>query len=129
MRSAAVQVLSALFDATRSFDLHRPPELFCGFKRRPGESPTLYPVSCSPQSWSSGAVLMLLQACLGMQVNGIRKTVSFTRPMLPRSVPELRIDGLTVGDARVDLALASHGEDVSVNVLRRDGDCHVVVRK
>ena len=46
-------------------DLHRLPELFCGFPRRPGEGPTLYPVACAPQAWAAGAVFMLLQAALG----------------------------------------------------------------
>ena len=35
------------------FDLHRMPELFCGFAREPGEGPTLYPVACAPQAWSA----------------------------------------------------------------------------
>jgi len=30
----------------------RMPELICGFTRRPGEGPTLYPSACAPQSWS-----------------------------------------------------------------------------
>jgi glycogen debranching enzyme len=41
------------------------PELFCGFPRRTGEGPTLYPVSCAPQAWAAGALFMLLEACSG----------------------------------------------------------------
>jgi glycogen debranching enzyme len=122
-------VLSALFDASRSFDLHRPPELFCGFPRRPGESPTLYPVSCSPQTWSSGAVFLLLTACLGLEVEGAERRLSFTSPMLPDPVADMRISGLAIGDARVDLSFTRHGSDVAVNVLSRQGDCSVVVQK
>jgi len=129
MRRKAAQVLSALFDATRCFDLHRPPELFCGFHRRDGDSPTLYPVSCSPQTWASGAVFMLLKACLGLDVNAAARTISFTHPVLPESIGEMRITGLRVADAHVDLAFARHGDDVAVNVVRREGDCSVVVRK
>ena len=129
LRSEAAQVLSALFDASRHFDLHRLPELFCGFPRRNGESPTLYPVSCSPQTWSSGAVFMLLAACLGLSVDGPRRTVSFADPLLPPAVADMQIDRLAIGDARVRLAFTRHGDDVGVNVLQRDGDCSVIVRK
>src|SRR5438874_4988278 len=36
----ALKILMALFDASIFLDLHRLPELFCGFNRRPGEGPT-----------------------------------------------------------------------------------------
>ena len=61
-------VLAGMMDASIFFDLHRLPELFCGFPRRPGEAPTLYPVACAPQAWASGAVFLVLQACLGLDV-------------------------------------------------------------
>ncbi|HJU22537.1 MAG TPA: amylo-alpha-1,6-glucosidase [Casimicrobiaceae bacterium] len=129
LRSEAVRVMSALFDATRWFDLHRPPELFCGFPRRNGESPTLYPVSCKPQTWASGAVFLLLTACLGLAIDGPRKIASFNSPMLPQPLSDLQINGLRIGDAAVDLAFARQGDDVGVNVLRREGACSVVVHK
>ena len=62
--------MTGLFDASLFFDLHRLPELFCGFHRRPGESPTHYPVSCAPQAWASGSALLLLQASLNLRVLG-----------------------------------------------------------
>jgi glycogen debranching enzyme len=129
LRGAAARILSSLFDATLSFDLHRPPELFCGFPRRPGESPTLYPVSCSPQSWASGAVFLLLRACLGLEISAPERCLSFTNPMLPDAVNELRITGLAIADASVDLVFMRHDDDVSINVLRRDGRCSVIVQK
>jgi glycogen debranching enzyme len=129
LRSDAVKVLTSLFDASRSFDLHRPPELFCGFRRRAGESPTLYPVSCSPQTWSSGAVFMMLTACLGLEIDAPQRTVTFASPMLPDMIREMQISGLRVADASVDLAFVRHGDDVAVSVLRRDGNCAVRVLK
>jgi glycogen debranching enzyme len=129
LRGAAARILSSLYDATLSFDLHRPPELFCGFPRRPGESPTLYPVSCSPQAWASGAVFLLLRACLGLEISAPERSISFTNPMLPEPVNEMRITGLTVCDASVDLSFARHGDDVGINVLRREGRCSVIVQK
>jgi hypothetical protein len=74
-------------------------------------------------------VFLLFQACLGLEVDGIGKTVSFTRPLLPAAFDELRIHNLAVGDATVDLLLLRHGQDVGVTVLRREGDVRVLVAK
>ena len=68
LRDAAAQLLTGLFDASSFVHLSRLPELFCGFQRRPGEGPTLYPVACAPQTWASASVFLLLQACLGLTV-------------------------------------------------------------
>jgi len=36
------------------------------------------------------------------------------------------VRGLPVGDARVDLLLRRHGDDVAVNIVRRHGDAEIV---
>ncbi len=129
LRDHAAAVLSGLFDASHFFDLRRMPELFCGFRRRPGESPTHYPVACSPQAWASGAVWMLLRSCLGLQVRGAERQVTFYKPFLPPFLDEVRIEELGVGDASVDLILTRYGDDVGINVQRRDGDVAVTAAK
>jgi glycogen debranching enzyme len=129
MREMTVEVMRALFDASQFFDLHRLPELFCGFARRPGESPTQYPVSCAPQAWASGAVFLLLQACLGLEVYGHEKKLVFSSPLLPEALREVTIRDLRVGEASVDLVLSRRDGDVGVNVLRREGEVSVVVLK
>jgi len=121
-----LEVLTGMFDASIFVDLHRLPELFCGFKKRPGEGPTLYPVACAPQSWAAGAVFLMLQACLGLGIDTPRRQVSFRRPALPESLQSVRIRGLRVGAAQVDLVLERHAENVGVNVLRREGDVEIV---
>ena len=130
LKESATIVLAGLLDASLFFDLHRLPELFCGFPRRPGESPTLYPVACAPQAWASGAIFLLLEACLGLSVSAPEQTLVFSKPVLPAFLPKVRMRDLIVGDARVDLLLTRHDEgDVGVNVLRRNGALEVVVLK
>jgi glycogen debranching enzyme len=130
LKTSAATVLAGLLDASLFFDLHRLPELFCGFPRRPGESPTLYPVACAPQAWASGAVFLLLEACLGLSVSAPEHRLVFSKPVLPAFLPQVTIRDLKVNDARVDLLLTRHAEgDVGVNVLRRDGALDVVVLK
>ena len=129
LKEEAAKVLTGLFDAGVYFDQHRLPELFCGFNRRAGASPTLYPVSCAPQAWASGSVLMLLQACLGLEARAAENKLIFTNPYLPEFLKELRIRRLRVGDASLDLSLTRHENDVGINVLFREGHADVVAVK
>jgi glycogen debranching enzyme len=120
-------ILTGLFDAALFVDLHRLPELFCGFPRRSSEGPTLYPVACAPQSWAAGSVFLLLQACLGLSVLGAESRICLNNPMLPESIQDVRIRNLKVGKASVDLLFQRHPQNVSVRVLRMDG--HVVIEQ
>jgi glycogen debranching enzyme len=128
-KQACAQILAGLYEAILHFDLRRMPELFCGFRIRPHEGPTLYPVACAPQAWSAAAVFYLLQACLGLEVDALRGLIVLDRPILPSFIERLTIRQLQVGPARVDLVLDNHADDVGVHLVRRDGDVGVVVTK
>ena len=121
------KILTGLLDASLFFDLHRLPELFCGFARRAGEAPTLYPVACSPQAWAAGAVLLIFQSVLGFTISGRERRVVFARNTLPDFLDEVIIRQLQVGDASVDLVIARRNGQVSVSVPRKSGDLEVVV--
>jgi glycogen debranching enzyme len=120
---------SGLFDASVMVDEHRLPELFCGFRRRNGEAPTLYPVACSPQAWSSGVVFGLLQATLRLAVDAGARRLSVDRATLPPFLASLRVMDLELPFGRVDLLFERRPLDVSVAVLRRDGDFEVRIVK
>jgi glycogen debranching enzyme len=128
-RDLVGRLFDGMLDASRFVDLRRLPELFCGFSRRPGEGPTLYPVACAPQAWAAGAVFMLLSATLGLTIDARRGEVALTYPVLPAAIPELRIMNLRVGAGSVDLLLENHPHDVGLTVLRREGDVRVTAVK
>lgn len=128
-KDAAMKVLTGLFDASIAMEARRLPELFCGFPRITGDSPTIYPIACSPQSWSSAAVFMLLQACLGLTVRGAQRQVYLYNPGLPESIQMVRMRDLKVGDGSVDLELQRYPNDVATNLVRRKGDVGLVVMK
>lgn len=128
-RAQAARILTALHECTPHLDLQRMPELMCGFKRRAGEGPTLYPVACAPQAWAAGAVFLLLQACLGLQVDAPARRVLLKAPLLPAFLDTVHIDGLTVGDDVVDLMLHRDGPDVTLHVDRRRGALSVMLEK
>jgi glycogen debranching enzyme len=129
LKQPVVQLFNGQFDVSASVDLHRMPELFCGFPRRPGSGPTRYPVACAPQSWAAGAVFMLLQASLGLCIDAPRRQIRFHRPLLPPFLESVTITNLRVGDASVDLSLNRYTNDVGFNLIRREGDVQVVTIK
>jgi glycogen debranching enzyme len=129
LKDGVLRVLEGLCDAAGYMELNRMPELFCGFKRRPDEGPTLYPVACAPQSWAAGAVLMVLQAALGLMIDAPGRQVVFQRPALPAFLKMVRIEGLRVGDATVDVIVERHAHDVGVTVARREGEVEIVTIK
>jgi glycogen debranching enzyme len=128
LRDHAARILEGFLDVSSFVDLHRLPELFCGLERRSGEGPTAYPVACSPQAWAAGAVYMLLQACLGLQVNSIHKQVVVQKPYLPEPLRDLSITGITAASGEVDLRFTRENGRVRVQVLSNTSDFDVVLR-
>lgn len=125
----ALRILESMFEASLHFEFQRLPELFCGFRRRIGDGPTLYPVACSPQSWAGAAVFMLLQACLGMDVSGIARHVHFRDSYLPPMVDYVLIENLDVNGSKLSLIVRRQAHGVGIEVLRRDGAVEVAVLK
>jgi hypothetical protein len=80
-------------------------------------------------SLGTGAVFLLFQACLGLEINAPEGQVYFTRPHLPAALGELWIHNLEVAEAIVDRLLVRHQHDVGVNVLRREGNVKILVVK
>jgi glycogen debranching enzyme len=127
MTTEAAGLFDSIFETSAFFEMNRLPELLCGLHRRSGEGPTLYPVACSPQAWSAGAAFLLLKATLGLFIDFDKREVLFHKPRLPKSAAWLRIDGLTLGDARVDLLLRRHDQRIAVEVLNKVGKLDVSI--
>ena len=126
-KEAAIRVLGALYDASQFMDLNRLPELYCGFGRRRGEGPTLYPVACNPQAWSSASVFFILQACLGLRIETEQTRLYLDNPRLPQSLDQLQITNLKVGPGSVDVGFIRQRDDVAVDVTHRSGKVEVIV--
>ncbi|WP_462321491.1 amylo-alpha-1,6-glucosidase [Halochromatium sp.] len=124
---AALTLIEGLFNASIHFDLHRLPELFCGFERQPGQAPTHYPVACAPQAWASGAVFMAVQAMLGLEFEPEGARIALRRPRLPSYLNWLKVRGLRHGDAEIDVHVHRYGDEIAANVERRVGEVELVV--
>jgi glycogen debranching enzyme len=125
-REGAIRVMASTFEAAVRFEM-RMPELFCGFSRERGEPPVAYPVACLPQAWSSGAAFMLLQACLGLRVDGFRREIHVDKPQLPIGIDNLIVRGITVGEDTVDLEFQRLGDRIIAAPSRRGRDRIVVL--
>ena len=110
-RRGVLKLFDQLFEAAALFGL-RLPELFCGFERAPGEGPVAYPVACLPQAWAAGSVFMLLQVCLGVQIDATAAAVLIDRPLLPTGLESMHIRGIQLAQGRLDLGFQRVGSRV-----------------
>jgi glycogen debranching enzyme len=116
MRDSAGRVLTSLFDAASRLPEFRMPELLCGFPRRAGEGPVCFPSACTPQAWASGAVFLMLQACLGIEIDAAAKIVEVTKPHLPNWLDHVTVRDLQVGDGRATLYFHRASDTVAVSI-------------
>jgi glycogen debranching enzyme len=116
MRDSAARVLTSMFDAASRLPEFRMPELFCGFPRRAGEGPVCFPSACTPQAWASGAVFLMLQACLGIEIDAAAKVIEVTKPHLPSWLDNVMVRDLKVGDGRATLYFHRASDTVAVSV-------------
>ncbi|MET3593904.1 glycogen debranching enzyme [Mesorhizobium shonense] len=127
-RDSVVRLMSGTFESAVHFNM-RLPELFCGFIRAPGEAPIAYPVACLPQAWSAGSTFMLMQACLGLEIDGWEGELHVTRPRMPIGIDTLTLRHLTVGDKSVDLTFQRVGDRVVAFLSdRHEGMVPLIVR-
>lgn len=125
----ANKLMTSLFDASLFIDLQRLPELYCGFERRKGEGPTAYPVACSPQAWSVASVFLFLKSCLGIDIDAVEKKVTFNNPELPPYLKNVLIDHLKLGNQNCVLELHRYRKDVSISIIDKPSDWHIMIIK
>ena len=121
------RVFAGMLEAAAYMEFQRLPELFCGFRRRRNRGPTLYPVACSPQAWAAATPFALLQASLGLEFDPDANEIRLRNPYLPSFIDNLAINRLRLGESSVDLALHGREDDLSLRVLRTDGNLRVSV--
>ena len=116
----------AFFDTTELFDEGRLPEVVGGVQRDAEHPhPGIYPDSCEPQGWSASAVILMVQALLGMIAVAPARLLVLD-PHLPEWVPHLTLDRVRIGSAEVDLSFRRTGSGrTRWQVTRRRG--HLMV--
>jgi glycogen debranching enzyme len=106
-KDEAARVASGILEAAEFFQ-GRLPEAFGGYDRTLTRYPVLYPTACSPQAWSTGAPLFLLQTILGLEPFGDHLVVDPALPLPFGNLALLDIPGRwgridAFGRGRVDV--------------------------
>jgi glycogen debranching enzyme len=124
---AVRQLFQGIFDTAAYMDLRRLPELFCGFPRKRGHGPTLYPVACSPQAWASATPFTLLEASLGLEFDPPCHEIRMRNPMLPDFLDEVLLRNLQLGDASADITVRRYKDSISFDILRTRGQVQISI--
>ncbi len=116
------RLVTGLLGAAAHFHKLRLPELLAGHDRTESSIPTAYPGSNSPQAWSAGATVQLVQILLGLYPFAPARTLLLVRPRLPAWLDEITVSNIRVGDACITLRFHREKDGrASHEVVERDG--------
>jgi glycogen debranching enzyme len=110
----AEKIARSLVEASMQFPLRRPPELFCGDVRAPGEPPKEYWNTCTPQLWSAAAMFTCVSSILGLEADPRRKHLTVA-PIRTGLWNRIEVSGLHFAGQRIDFSV--DGTEVKVGSL------------
>jgi len=119
------RVVRDLSEAASMFISHRIPELYAGIDREVGRFPVQYKGANVPQAWAAGSVFHMVQAILGLQPDAPNGAL-YIDPVLPRWLPDLKLSGLTVGEASIDLNFWREKDSTGWEAHVREGKINVI---
>jgi hypothetical protein len=70
--------------------------------------PVAYPTSCSPQAWAAASPLQCLRTLLRFDP-WVPYGKTWLAPMVPPEIGALRVEGIPLAGARVDVEVAADG--------------------
>jgi glycogen debranching enzyme len=120
------EAATALCDAAFAFPYFRLPELFSGAHRSAHRAPVPYPVACRPQAFAAAALPYLLTSILGLVPEAPGGRLYVVRPRLPSWLDFVRLSGLKVGQASVDLVFHRRGRRTVVEVIGQTGALEIL---
>ena len=116
--------------AAQQFELRRLPELFCGFTRHARRGADALSDGLLAAGLGGGRRrCSLVQALLGLDIDGRRRRVTLRQPRLPSTLEWLRFTRITVRDAELDLLCERRGDDVGISVIRKTGDVKLATER
>jgi len=126
MNGRVHQLAEALFDLAQLYPQYRIPECVGGDARRDRATPGAYPQANAPQLWNASAFPLVVQSLLGI-IPWAPHRLLVADPVLPVWLPEIVVEDLCVGDARVSLHAARNADGTSgLEVIRKDGTLRII---
>ena len=86
-----------------------------------------YPSACTPQAWASGAVFLLLQASLGIDIDAEKRFVSVRGAYLPEWLDRIAVKDLLIGGGRATVHFRRGGGGVEVGLSNVDGNIRLLL--
>ena len=77
---------------------------------------------------AKGAMVSLVQSCLGLGFDPEGSTILFDEPVLPDFVEDATLRQLSLRGARLDVRVARVAAEVAVHVISRSGQIRAVTR-
>ncbi|HTW87859.1 MAG TPA: glycogen debranching N-terminal domain-containing protein, partial [Candidatus Binataceae bacterium] len=124
-RRGVLRILEGLLKAAVPLHAGSLPELFCGFRRDDRLGPVPYPVACQPQAWSTASILMIVQAMLGIKVNGFEHKLVIDSPAMPEWLDWIKIEHLRVGAGTASIVVRRTPEVPAIEILDKQGPISV----
>jgi glycogen debranching enzyme len=117
----------AMFEAAQLFPYCRLPETLGGHQRtEDAPFPGLYTKADWPQAWSASAVINMLRALLGLFPYAAANLLILD-PHLPEWLPEITVENLCVGNARLSIHFERKTDgSTDYKVRHLEGDLHVL---
>jgi glycogen debranching enzyme len=123
----ANRIAEGIFAAASMFQSNQMPELFGGIERQAENFPVPYVDANIPQAWAAGAIPWLISSMLGLVADASNRQL-FVQPVLPDWLPDVHLNNMNVGDAKVDLHFWREGERTHWKVIDQQGDIKVLER-
>jgi glycogen debranching enzyme len=124
-KRGVILIFESLIRAASYLDHRRIPELYCGFARRPGRGPTLYPAACSPQAWAAAAPFSLIQSMLGLEFRPEAAEIRLNNPVVPALAGAITLRNVRLGKASADFTVHPSPGGIALEVLRTQGDLRI----
>ncbi len=121
------RLVEGLFAVSDLFVENRIPEVITGLPRdEQHPHPGIYPESNEPQGWSASAIVLVVQALLGLRPLAPLGLL-LVDPHLPAWLPDLRLEGIRMGKAAVDLHVWRTRDGTSrYRAVQREGSVRVL---
>jgi glycogen debranching enzyme len=126
-KGAAAAIFDAAMRAAAYMDDRRIPELYCGFRRRRGRGPVLYPAACAPQAWSASAPFSMLESLLGLEFRPETGELRLNNPVVPPSLDAIRLRNVRLGGGVADFIVRNSSATPTLEVIRTEGEIRISV--
>ena len=118
-----LQLIEALFNASKHYENYELPELYCGYKTEM----VPYPVACSPQAWAAGVSVVCVQSLLGFEIDSAQKCIMLS-PSLIDELIDLKVSDIKIGSGILSISIDRNEDKVVCSILENSTGYKVIIK-